>query len=284
MENIKTSDEDKRMKFLDRLQMDTRAFATEFVCLCARGGLRKIEEIADVLTLLLGDSIRPYIRQVYVSLYFDPVIEKMGIDDDLTPFEEMENFDTYNYDNLLFDDDEYEDNEYEDNEPKSKDDDFSEANEEGKEDEENTCGKNNLFYVVDRENRRTIYLSQKEMGKVNRYAVENAIERKTREMAEQGEDVLAQVKETRIMRGMTGWGLPSHWELEEKDENGEPTMKAEMAWDDMLMQIEMTPEVIDAKKFVSAMTLTEENILDEESWEEMTLYDMIERMTPSEWD
>ena len=267
MENIKTSDEEKRKNNLIRasrgqmnmgIPPEAIYSATKMAFLYIKAGARTIEEIADVLIEELGDIIRPYITNIYAQLLVDPEIKQMGIRPEMTPFEDVDNFDAEHYDDI-------------------------EEEEEGGEDEENTCRKVHIFYVVDRENRRTVFLAQKGMGKVSEYAVENAVERKVREMAEQRADVLAQVKELRIMRGMAGWGLPSSLP-DERDEYGMLTVEAEMVWDEMVHMILVTPEIQDAMEMVSEMTLTEENILDEEAWEEMTLYDMIERMTPSEWD
>lgn len=96
-----------RKKLLGQMNMgidpEILAIGTEMAVYHLEKGARKFTEYATVMVADLGDSIRPYLKAFYNGARDLPEVAENGLDADMTPYDEVQQFDVTNFDKKSID-------------------------------------------------------------------------------------------------------------------------------------------------------------------------------------
>lgn len=96
-----------RKKLLGQMNMgidpEILAIGTEMVVYHLEKGARKFTEYATAMVADLGDSIRPYLKAFYNGARDLPEVAENGLDADMTPYDEVQQFDVANFDKKSID-------------------------------------------------------------------------------------------------------------------------------------------------------------------------------------
>lgn len=79
------------------------AIGTEMAVYHLEKGLRKFAEYATAMIADLGDAIRPYLKAFYNGARDLPEVAENGLDADMTPYDEVQQFDVANFDKKSID-------------------------------------------------------------------------------------------------------------------------------------------------------------------------------------
>lgn len=96
-----------RKKLLGQMNMgidpEILAIGTEMAVYHLEKGARKFTEYATAMVADLGDSIRPYLKAFYNGARDLPEVAENGLDADMTPYDEVQQFDVTNFDKKSID-------------------------------------------------------------------------------------------------------------------------------------------------------------------------------------
>lgn len=96
-----------RKKLLGQMNMgidpEILAIGTEMSVYHLEKGARKFTEYATAMVADLGDSIRPYLKAFYNGARDLPEVAENGLDADMTPYDEVQQFDVTNFDKKSID-------------------------------------------------------------------------------------------------------------------------------------------------------------------------------------
>lgn len=96
-----------RKKLLGQMNMgidpEILAIGTEMAVYHLEKGARKFTEYATAMVADLGDSIRPYLKAFYNGARDLPEVAENGLDADMTPYDEVQQFDVANFDKKSID-------------------------------------------------------------------------------------------------------------------------------------------------------------------------------------
>lgn len=96
-----------RKKLLGQMNMgidpEILAIGTEMAVYHLEKGARKFTEYATAMVADLGDSIRPYLKAFYNGARDLPEVAENGLDADMTPYDEVQQFDVTNFDKTSID-------------------------------------------------------------------------------------------------------------------------------------------------------------------------------------
>lgn len=96
-----------RKKLLGQMNMgidpEILAIGTEMAVYHLEKGARKFTEYATAMVADLGDSIRPYLKAFYNGTRDLPEVAENGLDADMTPYDEVQQFDVANFDKKSID-------------------------------------------------------------------------------------------------------------------------------------------------------------------------------------
>lgn len=96
-----------RKKLLGQMNMgidpEILAIGTEMAVYHLEKGARKFTEYATAMVADLGDSIRPYLKAFYNGARDLPEVAENGLDTDMTPYDEVQQFDVTNFDKKSID-------------------------------------------------------------------------------------------------------------------------------------------------------------------------------------
>lgn len=96
-----------RKKLLGQMNMgidpEILAIGTEMAVYHLEKGARKFTEYATAMIADLGDSIRPYLKAFYNGARDLPEVAENGLDADMTPYDEVQQFDVANFDKKSID-------------------------------------------------------------------------------------------------------------------------------------------------------------------------------------
>ena len=96
-----------RKKLLGQMNMgidpEILAIGTEMAVYHLEKGARKFTEYAAAMVADLGDSIRPYLKAFYNGARDLPEVAENGLDADMTPYDEVQQFDVTNFDKKSID-------------------------------------------------------------------------------------------------------------------------------------------------------------------------------------
>lgn len=96
-----------RKKLLGQMNMgidpEILAIGTEMVVYHLEKGARKFTEYATAMIADLGDAIRPYLKAFYNGARDLPEVAENGLDADMTPYDEVQQFDVANFDKKSID-------------------------------------------------------------------------------------------------------------------------------------------------------------------------------------
>ena len=96
-----------RKKLLGQMNMgidpEILAIGTEMAVYHLEKGTRKFTEYATAMVADLGDSIRPYLKAFYNGARDLPEVAENGLDADMTPYDEVQQFDVANFDKKSID-------------------------------------------------------------------------------------------------------------------------------------------------------------------------------------
>lgn len=96
-----------RKKLLGQMNMgidpEILAIGTEMAVYHLEKGARKFTEYATAIVADLGDSIRPYLKAFYNGARDLPEVAENGLDADMTPYDEVQQFDVTNFDKKSID-------------------------------------------------------------------------------------------------------------------------------------------------------------------------------------
>lgn len=96
-----------RKKLLGQMNMgidpEILAIGTEMAVYHLEKGARKFTEYATAMVADLGDSIRPYLKAFYNGARDLPEVVENGLDADMTPYDEVQQFDVTNFDKKSID-------------------------------------------------------------------------------------------------------------------------------------------------------------------------------------
>jgi len=96
-----------RKKLLGQMNMgidpEILAIGTEMAVYHLEKGARKFTEYATAMVADLGDAIRPYLKAFYNGARDLPEVAENGLDADMTPYDEVQQFDVANFDKKSID-------------------------------------------------------------------------------------------------------------------------------------------------------------------------------------
>lgn len=96
-----------RKKLLGQMNMgidpEILAIGTEMAVYHLEKGARKFTEYATAMVADLGDSIRPYLKAFYNGARDLPEVAENGLDADMTPYDDVQQFDVTNFDKKSID-------------------------------------------------------------------------------------------------------------------------------------------------------------------------------------
>lgn len=74
------------------------AIGTEMAAYHIEAGARKFADYARNMIADLGEAIRPYLKAFYNDARYMPEVQKAGLADEMTPYDEVQSFDIINFD------------------------------------------------------------------------------------------------------------------------------------------------------------------------------------------